>query len=137
MFIAKKILARKCNISLDSLNQLIECSIFDEQELANTYLVELFGMNEPNYDVRIMPWMLFLSLIETKQIKVCRDEMTIVFEEYVSQSTDPMSLSINIENRSIEIWDGYSNHSIEEFKTKSDFMQGMKTFTRKFTKLLN
>ena len=137
MFISKKILARKCNISLDSLNQLIECSIFDEQELANTYLVELFGMNEPNYDVRIMPWMLFLSLIETKQIKVCRDEMTILFEEYVSQSTDPMSLLINIENRSIEIWDGYSNHSIEEFKTKSDFMQGMKTFTRKFTKLLN
>lgn len=137
MFISKKILARKCNISLDSLNQLIECSIFDEQELANTYLVELFGMNEPNYDVRIMPWMLFLSLIETKQIKVCRDEMTILFEEYVSQSTDPMSLSINIENRSIEIWDGYSNHSIEEFKTKSDFMQGMKTLTRKFTKLLN
>ena len=137
MFISKKILARKCNISLDSLNQLIECSIFDEQELANTYLVELFGMNEPNYDVRIMPWMLFLSLIETKQIKVCRDEMTILFEEYVSQSTDPMSLLINIENRSIEIWDGYSNHSIEEFKTKSDFMQGMKTLTRKFTKLLN
>lgn len=137
MFISKKILARKCNISLDSLNQLIECSIFDEQELANTYLVELFGINEPNYDVRIMPWMLFLSLIETKQIKVSRDEMTIVFEEHFSQSTDPMNLLINIENRSIEIWDGYSNHSIEEFKTKSDFMQGMKTFTRKFTKLLN
>ena len=103
MFISKKILARKCNISLDSLNQIIECSIFDEQELVNTYLVELFGMNEPNYDVRIMPWMLFLSLIETKQIKVSRDEMTIVFEEHFSQSTDPMNLLINIENRSIEI----------------------------------
>jgi hypothetical protein len=137
LFISKKILARKCNISLDSLNQLIQSSIFDEDELVNTYLVELYGLNEPNYDVGIMPWMLFITVIETKQIKVSRSEMSISFEENLSDSTDPMSLSINIVNNSIELWDGYSNHSIEEFNTKSDFIQGMKTLTRKFIKLLN
>jgi hypothetical protein len=47
-----------------------------------------------------------------------------------------MSLTINPVLREIDFWDGYSNNTAEVFKSNLDFKAGVKTYLRKFNKLL-
>ncbi len=135
MFIPKKILARKCNISLESLDLLIDLKVFKEEILVNTYLVSLFGIEEPSYSLNIIPWMHLLKIANTDQVSF-EGNFTFSFTDSSNNNNDPMSLTINPILREIDFWDGYSNNTAEVFKSNLDFKAGVKTYLRKFNKLL-
>ena len=135
MFIPKKILARKCNISLESLDLLLELNAFKEEILVNTYLVTLFGIEEPNYSLNTIPWMQIINLASDDDVSF-KSDLSFSFVDSSANNNDPMSLTINPILREIVFWDGYSNNTAEAFKSNLDFKAGVKTFLRKFNKLL-
>ena len=136
MFIPKKILARKCNISLESLDSLLELNAFKEEILVNTYLVTLFGIEEPNYSLNTIPWMQIINLASDDDVSF-KSDLSFSFVDSSANNNDPMSLTINPILREIEFWDGYSNNTAEVFKSNLDFKAGVKTYLRKFNKLVN
>ena len=135
MFIPKKILARKCNISLESLDLLLELNAFKEEILVKTYLVTLYGIEEPSYALNTIPWMQIINLASDDDVSF-KGYLRISFVDSAGNNNDPMSLTINPILREIEFWDGYSNNTAEAFKSNLDFKAGVKTFLRKFNKLL-
>ena len=135
MFIPKKILARKCNISLESLDLLLELNTFTEEILVNTYLVTLFGIEEPNYALNTIPWMKIINIASDGDVSF-ESNLSFSFIDSSRHSNDPMSLTINPSLKEIEFWDGYSNHIAEEYKSNLDFKAGVKSYLRKFNKLL-
>ena len=136
MFIPKKILARKCNISLESLDLLLELNAFKEEILVNTYLVTLYGIEEPNYALNTMPWMQIINLANVDDLSF-EGNSSFSFVDSSGNNNDPMCLTINPILREVEFWDGYSNNTAEVFKTNLDFKAGVKTYLRKFNKLRN
>ncbi len=135
MFIPKKILARKCNISLESLDLLLELNAFKEEILVNTYLVTLYGIEEPNYALNTIPWMQIINLASDDDVSF-KGDLSFSFVDSSGNKNDPMSLTINPILQEIDFWDGYSNHTAEAFKSILDFKAGVKTYLRKFNKLL-
>ena len=94
MFIPKKILARKCNISLESLDLLLELNAFKEEILVNTYLVTLFGIEEPNYSLNTIPWMQIINLASEDDVYF-KSDLSFSFVDSAGNNNDPMSLTIN------------------------------------------
>ena len=135
MFIPKKILARKCNISLESLDLLLELNAFKEEILVNTYLVTLYGVEEPSYALNTIPWMQIINLASDGDVSF-KGDLRFSFVDSAGNNYDPMSLTINPILREIDFWDGYSNNIAEEYKSNLDFKAGVKTYLRKFNKLL-
>ena len=135
MFIPKKILARKCNISLESLDLLLELNTFTEEILVNTYLVTLYGIEEPNYALNTIPWMQIINIASDDDVSF-ESNLSFSFIDSSRHSNDPMSLTINPSLKEIEFWDGYSNNIAEEYKSNLDFKAGVKSYLRKFNKLL-
>jgi hypothetical protein len=135
LFIPKKILARKCNISLESLDLLLELNAFKEEILVNTYLVTLFGIEEPNYSLNTIPWMQIIKLASDDDVSF-KSDLSFSFVDFSGNNNDPMSLTINPILREIDFWDGYSNNTVEVFKSNLNFKAGVKTYLRKFNKLL-
>ncbi|NCX77701.1 MAG: hypothetical protein EBW94_03610 [Proteobacteria bacterium] len=135
MFIPKKILARKCNISLESLDLLLELNAFKEEILVNTYLVTLYGIEEPNYALNTIPWMQIINLASDDDVSF-KGDVRFSFVDSAGNNNDPMSLTINPILREIDFWDGYSNNTEEVFESNLDFKAGVKTYLRKFNKLL-
>tara|TARA_B100001939_G_scaffold18411_1_gene15289 strand:- start:499 stop:912 length:414 start_codon:yes stop_codon:yes gene_type:complete len=135
LFIPKKILARKCNISLESLDLLLELNAFKEEILVNTYLVTLYGIEEPNYALNTIPWMQIINLASDDDVSF-KGDLRFSFVDSVGNNNDPMSLTINPILREIDFWDGYSNNTAAVFKSDLDFKDGVKTYLRKFNKLL-
>lgn len=135
MFIPKKILARKCNISLESLDLLLELNAFKEEILVNTYLVTLYGIEEPNYALNTIPWMQIINLASADDVSF-KGDLRFSFVDSAGNNNDPMSLTINPILREIDFWDGYSNNTAAVFKSNLDFKAGVKTYLRKFNKLL-
>ena len=135
MFIPKKILARKCNISLESLDLLLELNAFKEEILVNTYLVTLYGIEEPSYALNTIPWMQIINLASDDDVSF-KGYLRFSFVDSAGNNNDPMSLTINPILREIDFWDGYSNNTTEVFKSNLDFKAGVKTYLRKFNKLL-
>ena len=136
MFIPKKILARKCNISIDSFGLLIELNVFKDEILVNTYLITLYGIEEPIYSLNTIPWMQIINLANEDGVYF-QSNLSFSFEDSSGNNTDPMSLSINPLLKEIDFWDGYSNNTTEAYKSNLDFKAGIKTYLRKFKKLLN
>lgn len=136
MFIPKKILARKCNISLESLDLLLELNAFKEEILVNTYLVTLYGIEEPNYSLNTIPWMQIINISSNDRISF-KSNTSFLFVDSSEKNNDPMSLAINPFLKEIDFWDGYSNNTAEVFKSNLDFKAGVKNYLRKFNKLLN
>ena len=136
MFIPKKILARKCNISLESLDLLLELNAFKEEILVNTYLVTLYGIEEPNYSLNTIPWMQIINVSSNDRISF-KSNTSFLFVDSSEKNNDPMSLAINPFLKEIDFWDGYSNNTAEVFKSNLDFKAGVKNYLRKFNKLLN
>ena len=135
MFLPKKILARKCNISLESLDLLLELNVFKEEILVNTYLVTLYGIEEPNYALNTIPWMQIINIASDDDVSF-ESNLSFSFIDSSRHSNDPMSLTINPSLKEIEFWDGYSNNIAEEYKSNLDFKAGVKSYLRKFNKLL-
>ena len=135
MFIPKKILARKCNISLESLDLLLELNAFKEEILVNAYLVTLFGIEEPNYSLNSIPWMQLIKLASDDDVSF-KGDLRFSFVDSSGNNNDPMSLTINPILREIDFWDGYSNNTAAVFESNLDFKAGVKTYLRKFNKLL-
>ncbi len=135
MFIPKKILARKCNISLESLDLLLELNAFKEEILVNTYLVTLFGIEEPKYSLNTIPWMQIISLASDDDVSF-KNDLSFSFIDSSGNNNDPMSLIINPILREIDFWDGYSNNTAEKYESNLDFKAGVKSYLRKFNKLL-
>jgi hypothetical protein len=135
LFIPKKILARKCNISLESLDLLLELNTFTEEILVNTYLVTLYGIEEPNYALNTIPWMQIINIASDDDVSF-ESNLSFSFIDSSRHSNDPMSLTINPSLKEIEFWDGYSNNIAEEYKSNLDFKAGVKSYLRKFNKLL-
>jgi hypothetical protein len=135
LFIPKKILARKCNISLESLDLLLELNAFKEEILVNTYLVTLFGIEEPNYLLNTIPWMQIINLASEDDVYF-KSDLSFSFVYSAGNNNDPMSLTINPILREIDFWDGYSINTAEVFESNLDFKAGVKTYLRKFNKLL-
>ena len=135
MFIPKKILARKCNISLESLDLLLELNAFEEEILVNTYLVTLYGIEEPNYALNTIPWMQIINLASDDDVSF-KGDVRFSFVDSAGNKNDPMSLTINPLLREIDFWDGYSNNTAEVFESNLDFKAGVKSYLRKFNKLL-
>ena len=135
MFIPKKILARKCNISLESLDLLLELNAFKEEILVNTYLVTLYGIEEPNYALNTIPWMQIINLASDDDVSF-KSDLSFSFVDSSGNNNDPMCLTVNPILREIDFWDGYSNNTEEVFKSNLDFKAGVKTYLRKFNKLL-
>ena len=135
MFIPKKTLARKCNISLESLDLLLELNAFKEEILVNTYLVTLYGIEEPNYALNTIPWMQIINLASDDDVSF-KGDLSFSFVDSSGNNNDPMSLTINPILQEIDFWDGYSNNTAEAFKSNLDFKAGAKTYLRKFNKLL-
>ena len=135
MFIPKKILARKCNISLESLDLLLELNAFKEEILVNTYLVTLYGIEEPNYSLNTIPWMQIINLACDDDVSF-KGDLSFSFVVSSGNNNDPMCLTVNPILQEIDFWDGYSNHTEEAFKSNLDFKAGVKTYLRKFNKLL-
>jgi len=136
LFIPKKILARKCNISLESLDLLLELNTFTEEILVNTYLVTLYGIEEPNYALNTIPWMQIINLASDDDVSF-KGDLSFSFVDSSGNNNDPMSLTINPILQEIDFWDGYSNNTAEVFKSNLAFKAGVKTYLRKFKKLLN
>ena len=136
MFVPKKILARKCNISIESLDLLLELNAFKEEILVNTYLVTLYGIEEPNYLLKIIPWMQIINIATNERVSF-KSNMSFSFVDSSGNNNDPMSLTINPLLKAIDFWDGYSNNTAEVFKSNLDFKAGVKTYLRKFNKLVN
>lgn len=135
MFIPKKILARKCNISLESLDLLLELNAFKEEILVNTYLVTLYGIEEPNYALNTIPWMQIINLASDDDVSF-KGDVRFSFVDSAGNNNDPMSLTINPILLEIDFWDGYSNNTEEVFESNLDFKAGVKSYLRKFNKLL-
>jgi len=135
LFIPKKILARKCNISLESLDLLLELNAFKEEILVHTYLVTLYGIEEPNYALNTIPWMQIINLASDDDVSF-KGDLSFSFVDSSGNNNDPMSLTINPILQEIDFWDGYSNNTAEAFKSNLDFKAGVKTYLRKFNKLL-
>tara|TARA_B100001939_G_scaffold278274_1_gene246717 strand:- start:361 stop:774 length:414 start_codon:yes stop_codon:yes gene_type:complete len=135
LFIPKKILARKCNISLESLDLLLELNAFKEEILVNTYLVTLFGIEEPKYSLNTIPWMQIISLASDDDVSF-KNDLSFSFIDSSGNNNDPMSLIINPILREIDFWDGYSNNTAEKYESNLDFKAGVKSYLRKFNKLL-
>jgi len=135
LFIPKKILARKCNISLESLDLLLELNAFKEEILVNTYLVTLYGIEEPNYALNTIPWMKIINIASDGDVSF-ESNLSFSFIDSSRHSNDPMSLTIKPSSKEIEFWDGYSNNIAEEYKSNLDFKAGVKSYLRKFNKLL-
>jgi len=135
LFIPKKILARKCNISPESLDLLLELNTFKEEILVNTYLVTLYGIEEPNYALNTIPWMQIINIASDDDVSF-ESNLSFSFIDSSRHSNDPMSLTINPLLKEIEFWDGYSNNIVEEYKSNLDFKAGVKSYLRKFNKLL-
>jgi len=135
LFIPKKILARKCNISLESLDLLLELNTFTEEILVNTYLVTLYGIEEPNYALNTIPWMQIINIASDDDVSF-ESNLSFSFIDSSRHSNDPMSLTINPSLKEIEFWDGYSNNIAEEYRSNLDFKAGVKSYLRKFNKLL-
>ena len=135
MFIPKKILARKCNISLESLDLLLELNTFTEEILVNTYLVTLYGIEEPNYALNTIPWMKIINIASDGDVSF-ESNLSFSFIDSSRHSNDPMSLTINPLLKEIEFWDGYSNNIAEEYRSNLDFKAGVQSYLRKFNKLL-
>jgi len=135
LFIPKKILARKCNISLESLDLLLELNTFTEEILVNTYLVKLYGIEEPNYALNTIPWMQIINIASDDDVSF-ESNLSFSFIDSSRHNNDPMSLTINPSLKEIEFWYGYSNNIAEEYKSNLDFKAGVKSYLRKFKKLL-
>ena len=135
MFIPKKIFARKCNISLENLDLLLELNAFKGETLVNTYLVTLFGIEEPSYALNTIPWMQIINLASEDNVYF-KSDLSFSFVDSAGNNNDPMSLTINPILREIDFWDGYSNNTAEVFESNLDFKAGAKTYLRKFNKLL-
>ena len=135
MFIPKKILARKCNISSDSLDLLLDLNVFKEEILVNTYLVTLYGIEEPNYSLNIIPWMQILNIASTDQVSF-ESNLSFSFADSSNNNNDPMILTINPLLKEIDFWDGYSKNTSEAFKSSLEFKSGVKNYLKKFKKLL-
>jgi len=135
LFIPKKILARKCNISLESLDLLLELNVFKEEILVNTYLVTLYGIEEPNYPLNTIPWMQIINIANNDDVSF-KSNLSFSFADSSGNNNDPMSLTIHPILQEIDFWDGYSNNTAEVFKSNLDFKVGVKTYLRKFNKLL-
>jgi len=135
LFIPKKILARKCNISLDSFDFLIELNVFKEEILVNTYLITLYGIEEPIYSLNTIPWMQIINIANDDDVSF-KSNLSFSFLDSSGNNNDPMSLTINPILQEIDFWDGYSNNTAEVFKSNLDFNAGVKTYLRKFNKLL-
>ena len=116
MFVPKKILARKCNISIESLELLLELNAFKEEILVNTYLVTLYGIEEPNYLLKIIPWMQIINIATNERVSF-KSNMSFSFVDSSGNNNDPMSLTINPLLKAIDFWDGkqFINYTLESF----------------------
>ena len=115
---------------------LLELNSFKEEILVNTYLVTLYGIEEPNYSLKNIPWMQIINIASNERISF-KSNMGFSFVDSSGNNNDPMSLTINPLLKEIDFWDGYSNNTAEAFKSNLDFKAGVKTYLRKFNKLLN
>ena len=75
--------------------------------------------------------------IATNERVSFKSTMSFSFIDSSGNNNDPMSLTINPLLKEIDFWDGYSNNTAEAFKSNIDFKAGVKTYLRKFNKLLN
>ena len=117
------------------MDLLLELNTFKEEILVNTYLVKLYGIEEPNYALNTIPWMQIINIANNDDVSF-KSNLSFSFADSSGNNNDPMSLTIHPILQEIDFWDGYSNNTAEVFKSNLDFKVGVKTYLRKFNKLL-
>ena len=80
--------------------------------------------------------MQIINIATNKRVSF-KSNMSFSFVDSSGNNNDPMSLTINPLLKEIDFWDGYSNNTAEAFKSNIDFKARVKTYLRKFNKLLN
>lgn len=135
MFIPKKLLARKFQISIESLDALINLGILNDERLVNIYLVTLYGIEAPSDQLADIPWMQLLSIAQ-HNVRIELQKSILGIYDSSGTNNDPMTLHINCLKKEINLWDGYANHSSESYANLLEFKKGMKLYLRKFNKML-